>query len=1089
MSNTSLPDLWHFVAFAADPGDPTSIPTWTSVGHMLTEIDQLGRGSQYELAQSRVWADRTAFFDPDEYLNPVNTASPYYPFCQPYRQSLHLAGWTRGQTGNLLNTAVVPGREPVDGSFESYAVGEVPAWITTNAIGGAVTTTNPQQGSQDFGGTTTATTNRQGISYSVPCVPGMQYTSSAYVRQTAANSWNLRCIDQTLTADPFNRTTASGWGTPPSPSSTATPAAGGTAWTLSGGANSDRSTTPATLYAPGYASVNMTSTATSRYQLQALSTTDVRQRVRFQAPVIATGDLYSCGVVARYADSSNHYYCELQFATDRTVTLRIVSRVAGADTTVATQALNGIAYSAGDEFFLDFYITGTSLQATAWRLGQFPPDVSAGLASSGWLISTTSTSITAAGSHGVRYRLNSGNTNTSPVMVCYNYSAVGSVESSTTTTTGAYVRLSVTWTATQPTHAMTLSTTATSAGLASTVNIDAVQHEQAASASAFTTAGSTLYPVARPYIERMPRTWDDQGFTGRAPTDGVDGLAALAAISLPSEYDYAVMKLSPDFYYPLSGGEDTTLYPEASGNGGPPLGLNISKYGVGTLPGGGGALGIPGGAGATGVQFYPPTPATGTALAATCLGTGPIADTPQYPLTVPAAITTVWRMTAACVVRVDDSGAAGQTAFACIKPITTSGTGWTPIQMNLIGSTVYTNYAGGTSYSLTSGSGLSGINVEDGLPHLLVGIVVQDTAGDTVVYRYVDDELDGIATATTASLGGTLAGQSDSLTVGALDDGYQFSAVANGVIGKLALWNRELSVSETAALKTAFDGHADETTGDRVNRHLTQGGYFGARRISNVLALPDPGAPITTMQAPSWTGAIDLLTDSQNTTVAEQGKFWPAPDGAIVMEGRNDRFQRLVPTWTFGEDVAGGEYPYEGSIAFDFDATFVFADVQVSRPGAGTATGGYAVDIARTRARYFPRSYGANMDVADDAQAQDAADWIFYSHRAPSPRVASILFHPAALATLWPMVLGVEIGQRVTVKRRPKAANAGAGITMSADYFVETVRHQGIRMETGEWWTELVLSPIGAAPGPTAQPWILEDATYGVLGSTTVLGF
>ena len=47
-------------------------------------------------------------------------------------------------------------------------------------------------------------------------------------------------------------------------------------------------------------------------------------------------------------------------------------------------------------------------------------------------------------------------------------------------------------------------------------------------------------------------------------------------------------------------------------------------------------------------------------------------------------------------------------------------------------------------------------------------------------------------------------------------------------------------------------------------------------------------------------------------------------------------------------------------------------------------------------------------------------------------------------------------------------------------------------VEGAERWTvRLQLSPVGssAAGQPTVQPWILEDATYGVLDSTTVLGW
>lgn len=1093
MSNPSLPDLYHFIGFNADPADPTAIPMWTSVGHMLRTVDEFARGRQYELGQSRIRGSKIDFRDPDEYLNPVNTGSPYYPFCQPYRQMLHQAVWTRGQTGNLLN--LTNWRVPADGSFESYTAGAAaPGWITTQNIGAVISTSNPQAGTKSLQGTTVASTNRQGIQFDVPCVPGMQYTTSAYVRQTAASTMLIRQSTQSLVVDPFNRTTASGWGSPPSPASTATPQASGSAWTLTGGANSDRSTTAATLYAPGYGSVLLTSTATPRYQTQAVGVRDVRQRIRVAVPAVATGSYMSAGLVARYTDASNHYRCELRFNTDRTVTIIMISRVAGVDTTITSAALDGVMYNAGDEFFLDFWVTQGIQYATAWRLGSIAPRVTWDSSSLDWLIFGGSTAISTAGAVGTRFNLDAGNTNSSPTFTAYNYSAVGALEGTSTSTTGAYVRLSVTYTATQPSHAVTVVTDG--AALAGTLNIDSIQHEQAAAASAFTSTGSVVYPVARPYIERFPRTYDAAGYEGHCVAETVDNLAALAAVSLPSEYDYAVMELGPDYYWPLGDGDGTTLYPDATGNNNPPLGLDISKYGIGTIPSGGGAIDIPGAAGATGVQFTPPTPATGSKLAATVLGIGKLAESPGQVFAVPSSLTGVagvWRMTVAMWVKVDNSGATQMGFYASRQIGTTAGKAYVPIAVGIdTGSgTQYSNVdSSGGIHVLSSGEGLSGINIMDGLPHLLVGIVVQDTAGNTRVDRLIDDQLDGTATATTASLGGALAAQTDSLVVGATDDGTSFLGVADGVIAKVAVWNRELDPSETAALYAAgHTAYAGESSATRIYRHITQGGYVGARRISQSTVTFDTGDPITFMQAPSWTGQMDLLTDTQNTTVAEQGTLWPAPDGAICTETREDRFLRLTPTYAFGEDYAGGEYPYEVGVAFDFDATFVFGNVEVSRPGGAAVTGGYAADVARARARYFARTYGANVDVQTDQIAQDLADWIFYSHRAPVLRVAGVTFHPAALAALWPMILGVEVGTRVTVKRRAKAANGGAGITMSADYFVETIRHHGIDMDAGQWWVDMELSPVGTAPGPTQQPWILENTTYSVLGLTTILGF
>jgi hypothetical protein len=1085
------PDFYHQVPWGADPNDPQAVDTYAAVTDMVRSIDRMPRGQQYELAQARVQDSMVTFRDPDEYLNPANTASPYYPFVQPYRRLISQAVWPKapGTDSNLLN--LNNWRVPVDGSFESYAVGVTPefltAWNTDGGVAPTVTTANPQAGTQSltYNVPTSAAGPRAGIEFYAPCVPGQQYTTSAYVRQTSASTQIIRISDQVLANDQFNRTTANGYGTASAPLAT------GGAWSWTGGAAAARSTAPATPYAPGYAQVAMTSVNTNYWDTLAISVRDVRSRVRIRVPEVATGGEMQAGVVCRWVwPGSDLYEAVLIFNTDATVRLRVGKRVATAFTSLATYDLEGVYYQAGDEFYLDFYVTGNVLRAAAWRDGApaVPVDDTP-------QISVTDSSITGAGAVGTFSWLHASNTNVSPAFRFYNYSAVGSVEGSSTATTGSYVRLSVTYTATAPRHAVTVLTTQGTA-VAGTVNVDSVMHNTGATAGTFASTGSTIYPMAARHLERFPRSYEQVGFVGICRAPAVDALAALAAIDLPSDYDYEVMRLSPDYFWPLGGGENSTLYPDATGNNNPPLSLNISKYGVGELPRGGAAMGIPGGAGATGVTFTPPSPPSGNTVAATVLGLGRLSESPDTPFVIPRSLTGVngvWALTVAVWVRVEDNSVSQSAFYPSRQLSSTAGQAYVPIYMNIDGSFVYSNVGStGTIHLLSSGTGLSGINPVDGQLHLLVGIVVQDTAGDTIIYRYIDDVLDGVNTATTASLGGPLRGQTDSLSVGATDDGASFLAVVNGSMAKLAVWNRELNPGEIGQLWSAGQGWIGETSLDRIENHFTSGGFYGPRRIGNGdfdEAAAGVGGPITTMQAPSWTGGIDLLADTQNTIAAEQGRLWVAADGYVSVAGRASRFLKLTPDWTLGEDTAAGEIPYRGDIGFDFDPTFVFGNVTATRPGGATAVGGLAPDIAAARRRYFPRTFGLTGDFETDQQAQDCADFTFYSHRAPNMRVEGVTVNPAANPALWHFALSVEIGDRIRVKRRAKAGNGGAGLTMSADYFVENVNPRGLDFERGTYFVDLELSPIGAGPGPTMQPWILEDATLSVLDSTTVLGW
>lgn len=848
------PDWAVQVAFNADPNDPAAIPDWEDLTTMVVSAGAISRGRQYELAQTQAAQPTVVFRDVEEYLNPANTASPYWPDVKPYRQILWQGLWPNdGTTGNLLNAGMwCPNDiDPYDPSFEAYTNGDpAPYWIT--AVGGTVptiTTTNPQQGTKDVTYTVAGTATVQGVEWAVPCMPGRQYTSTAYLRQT-------------------------------------------------------------------------------------------------------TGSTQQIGVV-------------------------------------------------------------------------------------------------------------------------------GSTTGSSTTTTGAYVRLTVVFTATQPEHTIQVATTGTAT--AGTVNVDAVQHEPGGTATAFTTTGQVIYPVMRNYVERWPRRWTAAGFVGWCDAPCVDGFAALNSISLRPEYEDALRTTAPDYWWPMGGGPDATSWPNQAATDRPPLSPVYSKYGAGGDFAPGTAMGIPGGAGSTGIQMTSTPSASGQA-AGTCVGYGQEAtSTDNFTWPVYAA---TWGASVAAWATLSTQPL---DAFGSIIVPFTSPDGsnltiplaifWPNPPFNLNAFSQGRTSGGNID---ASASALETPDPDTG-PHLLVATITQTSGANTTIKLYIDGVEAATNTQTTASLGGLYTTAARTLNVGGWVDGPVVEGFHPGAISDVALWSRALTAGEVTSLWTAGGlGNAGETSGERVARHLAAGDYTGSTRIST-------GS--TTMQAPSWTGTIDLLTDSQNTTVVESGTLWIGPDGAAVFEGRQQRFLRLASLYTLGEDEGGGEYPYLGDVEFDYDPNFVYADVTASREGGAVTTGGLAADIAAAAAAYFPRSTSLSGDMETDSQAQDLANWTFYTHRAPMQRVSAITLDPAANNALWPVVLSIEVGQRVTVVRRAPAANSGAGLVMVEDYFVEQVSHDGIDMQAGTWTTTLLLSPIGTAPDVTVQPWILNDADLSVLGSTTVLGF
>jgi hypothetical protein len=78
---------------------------------------------------------------------------------------------------------------------------------------------------------------------------------------------------------------------------------------------------------------------------------------------------------------------------------------------------------------------------------------------------------------------------------------------------------------------------------------------------------------------------------------------------------------------------------------------------------------------------------------------------------------------------------------------------------------------------------------------------------------------------------------------------------------------------------------------------------------------------------------------------------------------------------------------------------------------------------------------------------------------------------------LFPQIRQRDIGDRITIKRRPP----GGGATISRDVFIRGIQHA---ITDSTWLTTWVLQDATSLP----QPFILGDATNGVLG-TSRLGF
>lgn len=599
-----------------------------------------------------------------------------------------------------------------------------------------------------------------------------------------------------------------------------------------------------------------------------------------------------------------------------------------------------------------------------------------------------------------------------------------------------------------------------------------------ATPSAFTTAGPVVYPVLRDYVERWPRRYatGSNGFEGYADLRLVDGMAALAAIKLHTEYVAMVLSKAPSYFWRLN--DRGTTFAETSGSGGPPLTALDGIYGPGPTFSAGSPTNIAGDPGGTGLSSN-----TGT-VTMFVPATVAQAGFNGYPLVTiggsnPCGWTVVFWMSHTPL---DPAGTSFQEAMS----LSQRGADLFNLLINQGTPSTLQVFA---AWPGPSGIISAGVTVNDtwadGNMHLFVG-TVSVSGGTGTLTLYVDGTQVGTSTisasgsftnyfSTYAQIGGYLT-----------QGGSPIGALPGGVYSDLAMWNRALSAGDVTDLWNAGRGYPGELPGARLARRLATGGFLAgtpstpASRISSGRSILGPSS------RPDRTPALD---DAQRLVLEEMGTLWIRPDGALAFESRDDRFTRTTSAMVFGEDIANGECPYTEGVTYDFDPLYVYGDVQLTQTDGTIATGGLAADIANTNANYFGRSYPAPdaLDLQDPAMVQDMANWIFYIHKDPAQRIESITIDPMSNPALWPYVLKAMIGRRITVKRRPQGLTGG--VVYSSDYFIEQINHDQINFDNSDaqpwsWKTTLSLTPAPIS----AQPWLLDDPTYSVLDSTTRLG-
>ena len=234
----------------------------------------------------------------------------------------------------------------------------------------------------------------------------------------------------------------------------------------------------------------------------------------------------------------------------------------------------------------------------------------------------------------------------------------------------------------------------------------------------------------------------------------------------------------------------------------------------------------------------------------------------------------------------------------------------------------------------------------------------------------------------------------------------------------------------------------NDTTSQRVGRILDYAGWpAGDRNLD-----PDTQTQLQALTLSAQTAVSELTT----TAAVENNLLHIDQSGRVTLRARTwAQRHATTSTLTFG-DGGGAEIPYR-------DLTPGYDDRFIVNRATAQRTGGTLQDFSDSASvtEFFETSKSlGTMPCLTDFTPLNVAQWVVFQQAQPAWRVQAIELNTGLDATVAAAVLGLNIGTRVTVLRRPN----GQGSPISEDVSVEGIEHN-LDAAKGSWKTTLYLTP------------------------------
>ncbi len=343
---------------------------------------------------------------------------------------------------------------------------------------------------------------------------------------------------------------------------------------------------------------------------------------------------------------------------------------------------------------------------------------------------------------------------------------------------------------------------------------------------------------------------------------------------------------------------------------------------------------------------------------------------------------------------------------------------------------------------------------------------------NVVTSTQIDFYIDGVFSHSNLNSAAWIGTVPSGYTLGNYTDTHWGAYGLRGVMDETCLWNGTALSAATIAAQAlaAKSGWDNDDSGARVTRFLDAIAWPASlRNISGGISVLGPA---------SWTAGQNALEVMFGWADTELGAFFIDTTGRIVWRNRhypwlNSRAATPQCVFIDGNTTSPGIRYLADGFELLRDEALIRNPIQAGRVGGVTVQ----VKDQTYINKYGNRTWNApSSQDRNDAVIRDRATWMLGRYKELGTRLGSMRVRPRRdPGNMFPKVLALDLGDQITVKRKPLGLNA----EISTNQIIESLTHN-FSASQKDWVTTYTGSPVDASLG---QYLVLDDPTYGRLDS------